>query len=80
MFARGRDGQLWHRWYEPAGWRDWEQLPVRMASDPSACSWGPNRIGVFGHDDAGALLHALSGRERVVIRRPVPDGWLTWGS
>ena len=58
VFARGQDGQLWHRWYVPAGWQDWEQLPVRMASDPSACAWGPNRIDVFGRGEDGALLHA----------------------
>ena len=57
LFARGRDGSLWHRWYEPAGWQPWEQLPIQFASDPSACSWGPNRIDLFGRGISGDVLH-----------------------
>ncbi|MGH2356692.1 MAG: sialidase, partial [Candidatus Limnocylindria bacterium] len=64
VFARGQDGQLWHRWYVPAGWQDWEQLPVRMTSDPSACAWGPNRIDVFATGTGGDLLHAWWDGER----------------
>jgi hypothetical protein len=58
VFARGADGGLWHRWYEPAGWQDWERLPVSIASDPAATSWGPNRIDVFGRGQDGQLVHA----------------------
>jgi hypothetical protein len=31
---------------------------VELASDPSACAWGPNRLDVFGRSPAGELIHA----------------------
>ena len=30
---------------------------MQLASDPAACSWGPNRIDVFGAGQDGELLH-----------------------
>ena len=58
LFARGRDGALWHCWYEPAGWQPWESLGGTLASDPTACAWGPNRLDVFARGTEGDLLHA----------------------
>ena len=26
VFAPGRDGRIWHRWWDGARWVDWEQL------------------------------------------------------
>jgi hypothetical protein len=57
VFARGRDGMLQHRWYEPDGWQPWESLGVSIAGDPAACSWGPDRIDLFLRDNAGELIH-----------------------
>lgn len=53
VFAVGHDGTLWHRWWDGKLWNEWERLiestlwqPVGrpFASDPSAVSWGPNRL------------------------------------
>lgn len=56
VFARGTDGQLWHKWYTGA-WAGWEPLGGSLASDPAVVSWGPNRIDVFARSASGALLH-----------------------
>ena len=26
LYARGRDGKTWHRWWDGLRWVDWEQL------------------------------------------------------
>jgi hypothetical protein len=57
VFARGRDGSLQHCWYEPGGWTGWESLGGELASDPTACSWGPGRLDVFARGPQGDLLH-----------------------
>ncbi len=57
LFARAGDGTLQHRWYEPNGWQPWESLGVTIDTDPSACSWGSDRIDLFAAA-AGELLHA----------------------
>jgi hypothetical protein len=48
LFARGLDNKLHHKFFESAtGWSPWESLDGALASDPTAISWGPDRIDVF---------------------------------
>jgi hypothetical protein len=28
VFAEGRDGLTWHRWWDGTRWVDWERLPA----------------------------------------------------
>jgi peptidoglycan hydrolase-like amidase len=60
----GPDGQLWHKWWAGATWHEWEPLEAPatgagsgLTSDPSAVSWGPGRIDVFGRGRDAGLWH-----------------------
>lgn len=44
IFVRGRDGQLWARYYEDGKWLGWVQHWGRLTSAPSASSPGGRRI------------------------------------
>lgn len=61
VFAKGSDGQLWHKYYDEntsPGWHAWEALPGGgIASAPSACSSAQGRMDVFASNGSGALLH-----------------------
>ena len=50
IFARGPDGQLWHKWFDD-GWKQWENLGQPMIGPiteaPAAVSWGNKRIDIF---------------------------------
>ena len=57
--SRGaRTARLWHCWYEPAGWQAVGVARGQLASDPTACAWGPDRIDVFARGTSGDLIHA----------------------
>jgi hypothetical protein len=60
VFARGPDGQLWHRWRDGGGWAPWERIGGLLASgtSPAAVSWGPNRIDVLVTGIDQGLWHA----------------------
>jgi hypothetical protein len=60
MFARGPDGQLWHRWRDGGAWASWERIGGLLASgtSPAAVSWGPNRIDVLVTGIDQGLWHA----------------------
>ncbi len=56
VFARGLDGQLWHRGYE-GGWASWEALGGGLTSAPAVASWGTGRLDVFIRGLDGQLWH-----------------------
>jgi Patatin-like phospholipase/PASTA domain len=57
VFWRGRDGALWHKWYD-GQWHDHESLGAGpLGSDPRAVAWGPNRLDVFWRGMDGGLWH-----------------------
>jgi hypothetical protein len=43
---------------------EWESLGGTLTSDPTACSWAPGRIDVFGRGPAEKLVHAWWDGER----------------
>ena len=59
LFVRGRDDNLWHKWYSN-GWSVWENLgapPGGAASDPASVAWSPGRIDVFVRGTDNQLWH-----------------------
>ena len=48
IFARGIDGQLYHKYYSPSGgWGPWQCLGGYAIADPTAISPGSNQLHVF---------------------------------
>ena len=58
VFARDAAGMLWHQWYGPTDWSEWESMGVTVDGDPVASSWGPNRLDLFVRGADGGLRHA----------------------
>jgi hypothetical protein len=65
LFVQGRDGALWHRWFDN-GWHDWEWLEKILLWRPVAVSWKPPgsfedtdfpRIDVFGRARDSTLYY-----------------------
>jgi len=63
VFAVGGDGQLWHKWYDPAigGWSGWYQMALAthgaLTSGPDSVSWAPNRVDVVARAGDGTIEH-----------------------
>ncbi|WP_052070237.1 hypothetical protein [Streptacidiphilus albus] len=58
IFVRGKDGAVWHDWYNSsAGYGSWQSLGGGLISNPAAVSWGPNHIDVFGFGTDSAVWH-----------------------
>ena len=64
VFAVNSDGELIRKWWDGANWLGFENLGAPSSSlgpglalDPSAVSWGFNRIDVFGVGQDDALQH-----------------------
>ena len=64
VFARGDGDQLQHKWWNGSSWSGFENLGAPgtfsgafLKSDPSAVSWGFNRIDVFGQGPDAAMWH-----------------------
>lgn len=69
-FARGTDGQLWHRWHDASGWHGWQPLGGQLYSGtgPAVASWAPGRLDVF-----------LEGTDRQLWHRAYDSsGWHRW--
>jgi hypothetical protein len=49
VFARGVEGNLWHKWYGPGGWSAWTNLGgfVKAGTDPAAVAWSDAAGGHF---------------------------------
>lgn len=58
-FARGTDGQLWHRWHDASGWHGWEPLGGQLypGTGPAVSSWAPGRLDVFLEGTDHQLWH-----------------------
>ncbi len=63
VFARGRDGDLWHRSLSSGLWSAWHGLKLGpVASAPAVVSCLPERVDVFVRGTDGSLWHkVLSG-------------------
>jgi len=46
-FARGRNGHMWHKWWDGSAWNGWEDLGGVILSSPSVASWAVNRLDCF---------------------------------
>jgi hypothetical protein len=58
VFARGTDGNLWHKWYARGrGWSNWDQHGDSLTSGPGCCSWGEGRLDVFVRSSGDTLWH-----------------------
>ena len=70
VFARGSDGTLQHRYYQPGrGWTAWGSLGGQLTSEPSAITYGGGEIDVF----------ARGASNQVVLRQFRPaTGWGPW--
>ena len=69
-FARGSDGQLWHRWHDSSGWRPWEPLGGQLyaGTGPAVAAWAPGRLDVF-----------VDGTDRLLWHRWYDSsGWHPW--
>jgi len=59
VFATGKDGNLYHKWWDGHGWQGPASLGGgNLTSPPSACFGGANRIDVFATAIDGSLYHA----------------------
>ena len=48
VFARGADGQVWHKWWYGSTWSGWASLGGgEVASPPAAVSMQDNHIELF---------------------------------
>ena len=68
VFAIWRDGQLWDTYWDGAAWHEWHAHGGRLTGNPTACSWGADRIDVFARGQDDQLWH----------RWYVPAGWQDW--
>jgi hypothetical protein len=69
-FARGTDGQLWHRWWTGTQWSAWEPLGGQLfpGTGPAVASWAPGRLDVF-----------VEGTDRQLWHRAYDSlGWHPW--
>lgn len=63
LFARGRDGALWHRWQNDpnvraaAQWSQWQSLGGQLAFDPSVALNHDERLEVFAVHGDGRVFH-----------------------
>ena len=59
VFAVMDDGELWNRYWDGAGWHEWESLGGELETGvtPSASSWGADRLDVFARGRDGATWH-----------------------
>jgi hypothetical protein len=70
VFARGSDNALYHKWWFGTGWSGWERLGGTLTSDPTAVSWGANRIDIFVRGtDMGLWQKSWTG-----------SAWIDWSS
>jgi hypothetical protein len=60
-FARGPDGQLWHRWWNGTQWSGWERLGQQLfpGTGPAAASMSPGRLDVFVEGTDHHLWHRV---------------------
>lgn len=58
-FARGTDGELWHRGRDARGWHGWEPLRGQLypGTGPAVASWAPGRLDVFVEGTDRQLWH-----------------------
>jgi hypothetical protein len=80
IFAIGRDSQMYHKAWSPAGWypseTGWQALGGLFTSAPTAVSWGPNRIDIFGLGLDRSIYHkAWNGIKWL----PSEKGWTPLG-
>ena len=57
VFGRGTDDQMWHKWWDGAGWYGWEPLGGVLTSGPGVASWGSGRLDVFVKGTDQQLWH-----------------------
>ncbi|KAH8667026.1 carbohydrate-binding protein [Xylariales sp. PMI_506] len=63
VFVRGVDNHVYHKWQNGGGttWGPgedkWEDLQGVIISNPTGCSWGPNRLDVFALGTDNACWH-----------------------
>lgn len=67
VFARGAAGDMLHRWWDGSEWSRFESLGMPVTGDlvalpftgtVTACTWGADRLDVFGRALDGGLYHA----------------------
>src|SRR5689334_17210622 len=62
QWVRGTDNMLWRRYSEGTTQHDWQYLGnngVSFSSDPTAASWGRNRVDVFVVNRNGTIDHGI---------------------
>jgi hypothetical protein len=57
VFAIFDDGQLWDRYWDGSEWHGWETLHGELVGQPSASSWGADRLDVFAPGRDGRTWH-----------------------
>jgi GH25 family lysozyme M1 (1,4-beta-N-acetylmuramidase) len=67
VVAVGTDGATYHIYYNSAGWAPWQNLGGLTQYDPTACSWGPNRLDIYVNG-SGLIYHKYW----------AGSGWIDW--
>ncbi len=63
VFGMGTDSAIWHKWWDGSSWKPsltgWESLGGVGAfqGQPTAVTWGPNRLDVFAVIHIGEVYH-----------------------
>lgn len=83
VFARGRDGHLYHKWWDPeTGWLPsitgpWEHLGGVLADTPAPVSWAVDALAVFVRAPDKTITY--KSREPGLGWLPSLTGWYTLG-
>ena len=57
IFARGTTNGIFQNTWNGTAWSGWGYLGGSLTSNPSAVSWGPNRIDCFAQGTDNAMWH-----------------------